>query len=315
MPHPSFAIRFLSGRLEGGVVPLEPGCTLIIGRQPGADLLLTEDLVSRRHARLDHDGAEVVIEDLGSTNGTFVNGTRVDRARLREGDRVLVGESIFSLVPHDPARVASATEVHSLLERAVITAEKRPASAIQGRLDEVSLHDLLQLFASGRKTGLLRMRSNGQVGEIRLERGRVTGCVLDARADLPAHKALFRLFGWTSGTFELRHEPPAEAPAAGDELAESTDALLMEGARQLDELRRLRDTLPACFARADAPAAGLDDDDRAVLEAASRLGTLEAVLDATPSTDLAAAERLAKLLAAGLLVPVAPPARAGSAQR
>ena len=300
MPGP-LAIRFVSGRLEGGVVPLERGCTLVIGRQPGADLLLTEDLVSRRHARLGYEGGELVIEDLGSTNGTFLNGLRVQRSRVVEGDRVLVGESLFTLVRHDPARAASATEVHALHERAVITAEKRPPSAIQGRLDEVSLHDLLQLFATGRKTGVLKMRRNDQLGEIRLERGRVVGCSIDAREDVTAHKSLFRLFAWTSGTFELRHEEQGVGPVAGA-VAEPTDALLMEGARQLDELRRLRATLPPRFVARAAPA-GVDEEDRALLALAARLGELEAVLDATPLTDLAAAERLAALCARGLLAP------------
>jgi pSer/pThr/pTyr-binding forkhead associated (FHA) protein len=51
--------------------------------------------VSREHARLIVDRSRVVIEDLGSTNGVFVNSVRVDRQELRHSDLVTVGETQF----------------------------------------------------------------------------------------------------------------------------------------------------------------------------------------------------------------------------
>jgi hypothetical protein len=300
-PARPLALRFLSGRLEGGLVPLKPGCALIVGRQPGADLLLTEDLVSRRHACLTLDGDGVMLEDLGSTNGTFLNGARITRARVVEGDRVLVGESIFTLVAREPARQASATEVRSLPYRATVTAERQPATAIEGRLDEVPLHDLLQLLATARKSGVLVIRTDAHEAEVRLERGRVIGCALDRRGDLSPQKVLFRLFGWTSGQFELR--PAGISDVTQVSMAESLDALLMEAARQVDEMRRLRSTLPGHFAvNEEFPEVALDEDDRALVSVAARLRSLDAILDATPLLDVAAAERLASLRARGVLL-------------
>ncbi len=302
-------LRFLSGRLEGGVVPLQRGCALLVGRQPGADVLISEDLVSRRHARITYDGTEVVVEDLGSTNGTFVNGERVTRAAVREGDRVLVGETIFTVVARQAASAASATQLRSILD--VGDAERTAASAIQGRLDEVPLIDLLQLVATARKTGLLVVRSGAEKAELVLERGAVVACTLEAHPDLPPEKAVFRPFGWAAGQFELQ---PREPGAARPPLMATTDALLLEAARQLDEMRRLRATLPTRFTVTDeVPEIALEPEDRALYALAERLGDLDAVLDATPLPDVVAAERLATLHARGVLAGVqAASSRAGA---
>lgn len=75
--------------------PPAPG-VLIIGRLPQCDLSLPSPLVSREHARLHCGPDGVSIEDLGSTNGTFVNGLRLQgRAALRQGDRVAIAGFAF----------------------------------------------------------------------------------------------------------------------------------------------------------------------------------------------------------------------------
>jgi hypothetical protein len=66
---------------------------LVIGRMPECTIVLGDTNVSRRHAQVAlHDGA-VVVTDLGSTNGTFLNGRRVTRATVRPGDELAIGTS------------------------------------------------------------------------------------------------------------------------------------------------------------------------------------------------------------------------------
>jgi len=73
-----------------------------IGRAVENDLVVTSRRVSREHARLRREGWRVILEDLGSTNGTFLNGERViDPVELRDEDRIQVGDVTF--VFHDPA--------------------------------------------------------------------------------------------------------------------------------------------------------------------------------------------------------------------
>ncbi len=64
-----------------------------IGRAQDAELWLSDDGVSRRHARLVHEAGRYFIEDLESANGTFVQGERVTRRRLEDGDLIQVGPS------------------------------------------------------------------------------------------------------------------------------------------------------------------------------------------------------------------------------
>jgi pSer/pThr/pTyr-binding forkhead associated (FHA) protein len=68
-----------------------PGNIKTVGRAARADFIVDAPLVSRLHCRLTAGAAELEVVDLESTNGTFVNGERVDRALLRRGDRLGVG--------------------------------------------------------------------------------------------------------------------------------------------------------------------------------------------------------------------------------
>lgn len=90
-PDEAACLSVLSGNAAGKVLPLTTGSTLI-GRSEKADLTLTDDGISRRHAKIaiSEDGVVNLI-DLDSTNGTFVNGARIDMVILREGDRVQIG--------------------------------------------------------------------------------------------------------------------------------------------------------------------------------------------------------------------------------
>lgn len=66
-----------------------------IGRNPANDVVLNETVVSGRHSRVFLRGHAWVVEDLGSTNGTFVDGVRVSQAELREGSLLRVGDTVF----------------------------------------------------------------------------------------------------------------------------------------------------------------------------------------------------------------------------
>ena len=79
---------------------LAPGAVKTVGRTAGAEFILDAALVSRLHCRLSagSDG-QLVVEDLGSTNGTLVNGKRIDRAILGAGDSLQVGRVTFQVSP------------------------------------------------------------------------------------------------------------------------------------------------------------------------------------------------------------------------
>ncbi len=70
----------------------------VIGSDPGADVVVADSQVAGRHAALDSDNGPLVLRDLGSTGGTFVNGTRVtERRALSPGDRLTLGDTVFEI--------------------------------------------------------------------------------------------------------------------------------------------------------------------------------------------------------------------------
>lgn len=94
--------------LEGKIIALDPaGCSL--GRDAQNDLVLGEPAVSRRHARVVPAGAGWAVVDEGSGNGVWVNGARVSRQELADGDVIRIGQT--SLVYEDPAAAIAPTVV------------------------------------------------------------------------------------------------------------------------------------------------------------------------------------------------------------
>jgi pSer/pThr/pTyr-binding forkhead associated (FHA) protein len=80
------------------VLRVPHGSIKTLGRTARADFIVQAPLVSRLHCRLTADPSnQLVVEDLGSQNGTRVNGRKVDRATLKAGDRLTVGRVEFSV--------------------------------------------------------------------------------------------------------------------------------------------------------------------------------------------------------------------------
>lgn len=87
-------LLFLTGERIGTVVSLDR-LPLTIGRDPLVELVVPDEAISRRHARLARAPDGILLEDLGSRNGTVVNGERVDRRVLADGDRIMLGRTVL----------------------------------------------------------------------------------------------------------------------------------------------------------------------------------------------------------------------------
>jgi pSer/pThr/pTyr-binding forkhead associated (FHA) protein len=102
---------------------------LIIGRNPDCDLVLQSGTVSGKHARLSLKDSVALLEDLGSTNGTFVNDQRIERAELKNGDRVRFDVVEFDVVMQ---RAGAATQVRSGTVVRSLKEEDKPPKAATG---------------------------------------------------------------------------------------------------------------------------------------------------------------------------------------
>lgn len=115
-----------TGPTPGAVFALE-GDQLTIGRDSSNEITINDAEVSRRHARLTFQGGKFVLEDLGSTNGTFVNGQRLAGPRvLKAGEVVSFGEQIvlvFEATTFDPAATVASPRA-----AAAVPSASRPAA-------------------------------------------------------------------------------------------------------------------------------------------------------------------------------------------
>jgi hypothetical protein len=300
----AFALRFISGKYQGGEYPLTDSGELVIGRASDLDLVLVEDMVSRKHAKLMLQDGGISIADLGSTNGTFVNGEKVKKAELKLGDRVLIGTSILKLVsvPRGAAPV-DPRAAQQQLERSAAAQERRGRSVVQGRLEEVPLVDLLQLLSTSKKTGAIVIQGY-RSGRVHLRQGRVVAAVIDADPTLPPKKALYRMVAWTQGGFEFVPQD-GELPRMPNEIQETTEALVMEAIQQQDELAR--GTLPAPTAAIGIAMPltprlrDLNPEELELVQLVHNYGVVQAVLDRGNGSDLEVARMLASLLERGYL--------------
>ena len=93
---PGGAMVVKSGFYEGLEVAIDRDW-LVIGRGRSADLVIAEATISRAHASIGFDGRGFFIQDLGSTNGTMVNGARADRQALKNGDEIRMGKLVIGV--------------------------------------------------------------------------------------------------------------------------------------------------------------------------------------------------------------------------
>lgn len=292
------ALRFISGKFQGSEYALTDSGEMLVGRSGDVQIVLSEDMVSRRHARIVYDGQRITIEDLGSTNGTFVNGEKIKRCDLKEGDRVLIGSSIFKVVYADTAAAGPRRRPGD------DNLGRTQARTMTGAIEEIPLPDVLQLLGSSKKTGVLVIHSAQGVGRMRMRKGLIVHASIDGLDGVSPIKCAHRMLAWVQGTFEL--EPADETPVAG-EIELQVHELLMEGLRQMDEYNHLRASLPDVNAHFGVPRPlvpplrDLTPLELEVFQITFNDPIFSNVLDRSSASDLDTARALMRLLSGGYL--------------
>jgi two-component system NtrC family sensor kinase len=148
----------IQGRNRGARYDLDgPEGVVSIGREAGNAIQLDDHEVSRRHAEIRRVGEALVLADLGSSNGTFVNDDRADRADLASGDRIRVGRTVLVYAADQEATERALRQVDIV----------PPASRVDGSriVRTMREDDSIALAAPGEPHGhwLARARSSLQV--------------------------------------------------------------------------------------------------------------------------------------------------------
>ena len=118
-------LRVLAGPYSGREFTFDQHDTFLIGRSDSAHLYLPEDkFFSRHHCLLEIAPPRCFLRDLGSTNGTFVNGQKVPEAHLRSGDRIQGGQTVLEVEVHaDQAVTVDGSETPTLTRPSIVMVE------------------------------------------------------------------------------------------------------------------------------------------------------------------------------------------------
>ncbi len=295
------------------VLPLQRA---VIGRSDTSTICIDDGDVSRRHALVEHQVGEPRLIDLASTNGTFVNGQRIDDVALATGDRVQVGTAVFDVTVGSMAEPQPAPPIDddSKVRKQVASMREKLRGApsgsgavvvqqtiLSGSLEGVGLASLLQILEVNRNTGSLLLDLEPGLGRLHLYKGRVDDAIFGATRGM---KALTRLLGCAGGRFELLapgfdpDRPTIEGPL---------DALLLTAMTEIDEFAQYRGELPSddamlvfnpnrFFVLSRMPPDLFD-----VLAAIARHRSVRNVIDECHLSDLVICRHLLMLLSEGIV--------------
>jgi hypothetical protein len=208
-------------RVGGPPIRLVPDKTFTVGRSPERDLTVPSQRVSRMHAEITWRNGKPVLRDLGSQNGTLVNGRRVAEHPLRNGDEIEFGPFLCTFNASPGAEAEDDIDPNLLTKPMV-------ADAMAGRLDQIELGELLSTLEFNAKTGTLQVFGPGGDGQIVFRQGKP---VFAKTADQEGEEAIYHLLGYKRGQFSFSGTIDEE----GANVDKSMGSLLMEAARRVDE--------------------------------------------------------------------------------
>jgi pSer/pThr/pTyr-binding forkhead associated (FHA) protein len=244
-----YTLLFIAGERRGLRVVLMSPAEVTLGRAADADVVLPGDTIRPRHAVIWWEGDLPYLDDLGSPDGTYLNGERVRRAPLRDGDRLTIG-------PHAArVEVESAPARPEPRETAAVGARRAAGRPLAGALDEIPMPDVVQLLASFKATGTLSLVDGANAAEIVWREGALCCASAEGAPGPGAADAIVRLLAWPRGAFTFQ---PGDAPPRAGERSVSVDELFAEARRLLGALARPSAEAGVETAPAPNPLAGLD---------------------------------------------------------
>ncbi|MEZ6188666.1 MAG: FHA domain-containing protein [Planctomycetota bacterium] len=208
-------------------VPLGQKLMVTIGRADSSDFTLPHKEVSRRHVIVKVLGKTLVLEDEGSSNGTYLNGKRVSSSLLKIGDKITIGpydleiRSTEDMLDHDRQSSTKSMELTSV-------SRINPAAALTGLLDEVPVVELLQQLEFNKKTGTLDLHHHNSHGQLVVANGLPVWATYD---DLVDDEAVLAMAQLNDGRFSFS----ANVEPGDKTMTSRITGLLFEASRRMDE--------------------------------------------------------------------------------
>lgn len=223
--------------LRGLVIPLPTDKDMVIGRDDAScDLVLVDERVSKRHAMVSYYNGRYFVKDLGSLNGTYVNGKpATQKTPLVSDDEIRVRPYKMLFAGHDhPQVVRSAQNV-------LISDASKHAGHFSGLLKVVPVTDLIQLLNSTQQSGILTLQDPSKNrAKLIFSLGEIVAATYSGKM---SEDAVYAVLALKEGRFDFM---PGSPPTPPSPIAKKTLTLLLEGCRLVDEGAPTPDhTLPA----------------------------------------------------------------------
>lgn len=286
---------------------------MTIGRHESNDLPLSSRTVSNFHAEIVKDHEGLLVRDLDSTNGTFVNDRQIDCDRVATGDRIRIGNHVMTLqlkpVDRDDdafLRYQKSPQVLGPGTRGrIISISGRSADAmktIRGTdPNDFTFPDLLKLLSSSNQSLRAVVKRGDEQAHVVIHK---QGIVHAAYGNSTGEKALYRLFGWREGLYEIEAlQPQEEIPRT---ISLPVETLIMEGMGHAVELGSLVATLPPLGAplriKEDCPLpmSAHSPEEIEMFQLIVRHETIGAVLEKSSFADVRALRLIDSLLRKGV---------------
>lgn len=276
-----------------------------VGRHHTNDVQLRSNRVSNYHAEILNEVDGLMLRDMGSTNGTYVNDESIRLQRINTGDRIRIGnfQITVRLIPR--GRVASEiANPFTVGTIGNILPFQRNVSAThltvsRDRLD-ATLPDLLMQLSTHNTTSMVIIRNQSEAGRIYLDGGQIVHCEAGA---VRKAKALHRILAQQKGRYEILDFPTdASVPTT---IAGQTEVIVLEAMQQIEALERLTTQLPplvyeiALDEDCSKPINSLTPDEIEVYQYLIRYQTIVKVMEESPFTDFMVLKHIHGLLARG----------------
>jgi hypothetical protein len=209
-------------RVGGPPIRLIPGKVFTIGRANEANLTVPSQRVSRNHAEIRWSEGKALLCDLGSQNGTLVNGKRIrGEYALKQDDELEFGPFMCTF-RSSGAKAPAEPDVNALTQPML-------GDAMAGRLDQIQLPELLQTLEFNGKTGTLEIFGADGEGFVVVRDGRPVYAEIEGGRT--GDEAVFELLSYTSGQFSFSGDISEDET----NITTTMGSLLMEAARRADE--------------------------------------------------------------------------------
>ena len=194
-------------------VRVETGAEITMGRSPACTLALPSAQASRHHAVVRAEDDAVIVEDLGSTNGTFVNGLRLTGThRLEAGDRIQVGDAEVTFcwleTEEDPSQEI-ASDVTMLSDPSFARAPE--VQVLQGDLNKIPFFAVLQMLELGGQRGRLSILGDDGAMSLWLDSSRLVHALTEKESGIDAAVTICQL---ESGRFQFSRTPSPRSRAS-----------------------------------------------------------------------------------------------------